>query len=285
MANGVDENQTIWKNTMAAFKNQFTRIDKLFVEAKLCATNLADPAHSMNGKEARKLVEPLQRKLELVNNYINSLHTVLPLAAVTEDEGTYSVDKLSARLNECMDRAKIGNQELTIFLEAIEEWEIHSVKESKPAGAGGGVGGTRAPELKGVASALKPEELTSSIAAHDISVWVEQWNEFKENSAFSKQGEKSIIAYLKTCVSRDILSAIDYKNRNTEKEMLDAIRAYLDTKVHPKIIRQLEIWRAKQSSGSSMAESMRRQVCQFYDMNMENNTVEDWLRLLLYTTC
>ena len=231
---------------MAAFKNQFTRIDKLFVEAKLCATNLADPAHSMNGKEARKLVEPLQRKLELVNNYINSLHTVLPLAAVTENEGQYSVEKLSTRLDEYMERAKMGNQELTTFLEAIEEWEIHAVKESKPAGAGagagGGVGGTRAPELKGVASALKPEELTSSIAAHDMSVWVEQWNEFKENSAFSKQGEKSIIAYLKTCVSRDILSAIDYKNQKTEKEMLDAIQAYLDTKVHPTIIRQLEIW-------------------------------------------
>ena len=285
MANSVGENQTIWKNTMAVFKNQFTRIDKLFVEAKLCATNLADPAHSMNGKEARKLVEPLQRKLELVNNYINSLHTVLPLAAVTEDDGNYSVDKLSALLDECMERTKMGNQELTTFLEAIEEWEIHAVKESKPAGAGGGVGGTRAPELKGVASALKPEELTSSIAAHDMTVWVEQWNEFKDNSAFSKQGEKSIIAYLKTCVSRDILIAIDYKNRTTEKGMLDAIREYLDTKVHPKVIRQLEIWRAKQSDGSTVAESMRRQVCQFYDTNMENNTVEDWLKLLLYTTC
>ena len=30
---------------------------------------------------------------------------------------------------------------------------------------------------------------------------------------------------------------------------------------------------------------MRRQVCQFYDTNMENNTIEDWLKLLLYTTC
>ena len=103
MSNSVDENQTIWKNTMAAFKNQFTRIDKLFVEAKLCASNLADPAHSMNGKEARKLVEPLQRKLELENNYINSLHNVLPLATATEDEGQFSVERLSASLDECME--------------------------------------------------------------------------------------------------------------------------------------------------------------------------------------
>ena len=214
MSNSVDENQTILKNTMAAFKNQFTRMDKLFVEVKSCAIDLADPAHSMNGKEVRKLVEPLQRKLELVTNYINSLHKVLPLAAVTDDEGQYSVERLSASLDECMERAKMGNQELTTFLEAIEEWEIHAVKDSKkPAGAGRGVGGTKAPEIKGVATTLKPKELTSSIAAHDMSVWVEQWNEFKENSAFSKQGEKSIIAYLKTCVSRDILSAIDYKNQ------------------------------------------------------------------------
>merc|ERR1711895_254849 len=67
--------------------------------------------------------------------------------------------------------------------------------------------------------------------------------------------------------------------------MLDAIRVYLDTKVHPKVIPQLEIWRAKQSDSSTVAESMRRQVCQFYDTNMEENTVEDWLKLLLYTTC
>ena len=135
--NSVGENQTIWKNTIAAFRRQFTQIEKLFVEAKLCATNLADPRHGMNGKEARKLVEPLRHKLELVNNYINSLHTVLPLAAVTEDDGNFSVDKLSTLLDECMERTKMGNQDLTAFLDAIEEWEfIHAKKESKPDGAG-----------------------------------------------------------------------------------------------------------------------------------------------------
>ena len=155
---GVDENQTIWKNTVSAFKRQFTQLDKLFVDAKSCAIDLADPSHNMNGKEAKKLVEPLQRKLELVNNYINSLHKVLPLAAVTDDEGQYSVERLSATLNECMERA-------------IEDWELHAVKDSKkPVGAGGAVGGTKAPEIKGVSTALKPEELTSSIAAQDKSV-------------------------------------------------------------------------------------------------------------------
>merc|ERR1712082_226078 len=66
---------------------------------------------------------------------------------------------------------------------------------------------------------------------------------------------------------------------------LEAIQEYLDTKVHPKVIRQLEIWHACQSDGSTVAESMRRQVCAFYDSNMEANTPEDWLKLLLYATC
>ncbi len=243
---GVGESQTTWKNTLAAFRRQFTQIDKLMSDAKACAENLADPRHGMNAKEARKLVGPLQRKLELVNNYVDSLHSILPLAAVTEDDGSFSVNTLTALLDQCMERTTTGNQDLTAFLDDIEEWEsIHTKKEPKPEGAGavsGGGVGPRAPELKGVATALKPVELTSSIAAHDMTAWVEQWTEFKENSAFSKQGEKSVIAYLKTCVSRDILSAIDYKNKNTETEMLDAIRVYLDTKVHPKVIRQLEIW-------------------------------------------
>ena len=76
---------------MKAFKSQFTQIEKQLAEARLCANNLANPDHNMNGKEARKLVGPLQRKLKLVNNYIYSLHTVLPLATRPVDEVTYSV--------------------------------------------------------------------------------------------------------------------------------------------------------------------------------------------------
>ena len=159
---GVEENQTIWKNTVSAFKRQFTQLDKLIADAKICAKDLADPKHKMNGKEAKKLVEPIQRKLGLVNNYINSLHKVLRLAAVTDNEGTYSVERLSVTLDECMEQAKGGNLELTAFLEAIETWELHAVKDSKSkvnagGAVGGTVGGTKTPEITGVATALKPE--------------------------------------------------------------------------------------------------------------------------------
>ena len=178
MGDVLQANQAIWKNTLTAFRNQFTRLDKLMNDAKLCANNLADPASDVTVKEARKLVDPLKRKLELVNNYITSLHSLLPLAAGDDEDQVYNVERLTAQLTECMDRAEAGNLEFATFLDAIADVETAAAaKESKPATASTGAPrDARAPEIKGVATALKPEELTSSIAAHDISIWVEQWS-------------------------------------------------------------------------------------------------------------
>ena len=150
----VGDNQTTWKNTLAAFKRQFTQIDKLMSDAKACSENLADPRHGMNAKEARKLVGPIQRKLGLVNNYVDSLHAILLLAAVTEDEAGWSVNVLSASLDQCMDRTTTGNQDLRAFLDDIEEWEsVHTKKEPKPEGtgtvSGGGTGGPPSTEAQG----------------------------------------------------------------------------------------------------------------------------------------
>ena len=167
------------------------------------------------------------------------------------------------------------------MLEAQPEGRTLAAGGQAPAGGGA----RRPPEIKGVANALKPVELTVSIQAHEMIAWRVQWVEYRDNLAFSNFGEKSILAYLKQCVSREILIAVNYKEKNTEEELLQAIQEYLDTKVHLKVIRQLEIWRARQSDGSTVAESMRRQVCAFYDSNMEGNTPEDWLKLLLYATC
>ena len=213
---GVDEmrdvNQTLWKNTVSTFKRQYTMLGTLIAETKQIANDMVDPTKKVDGKAAKMKVEPIKRKLELLNKYVDSLHSILPSAAVTDDDGIFSVTQLNNVLEGCLDQAKTGNEELIGFLEAIEDWELHQKKDpgdTKRGVTGGAVSEAKPPEIKGVATSLKPEELTSSIAAHDMSLWVEQWNEYKENSVFSRHGEDSIIAYLKTCVSRDILNAID----------------------------------------------------------------------------
>ena len=106
---GVDENQTIWKNTVSAFKRQFTQLDKLIAEAKQTAKDIVDPSKKVDGKAAKKLVEPIQRKLGLLNKYVDSLHSIHPNAAVTDDDGIYSVEKLNNVLDGCLDQAKTGN--------------------------------------------------------------------------------------------------------------------------------------------------------------------------------
>ena len=122
---GVDEmrdvNQTLWKNTVTAFKRQFTQLEKLIAEAKQTAKDIVDPKKKVDGKAARKLVDPIKRQVGFLNKYVDSLHSILRNAAVTEDDGFHSVDRLNNALEECVDQARAGNEELMAFLEAIEE--------------------------------------------------------------------------------------------------------------------------------------------------------------------
>ena len=70
---------------------------------------------------------------------------------------------------------------------------------------------------KGTASILKPDPLTTSITVGEIEGWMDRWVEFKINSVFGSQGQACILAYLRSCVSQDILVSIDHKKIKTEK--------------------------------------------------------------------
>ena len=131
---GVDDmrdvNQTLWKNTVATFKRQYTILEKLIADAKQTAKDIVDPTKKVDGKAAKRLVEPIKQKLDLLNKYVDSLHSILPSAAVTDDDGIFSVTQLNNVLEGCLDQAKTGNEELMGFLEAIEDWELHQKKDS-----------------------------------------------------------------------------------------------------------------------------------------------------------
>ena len=283
-----ERHQSKWTNTVTAFKRQHSMMKQLITEANLIISNAMDPKKKVDGMSAKQKVDPIKRKLEILDKYVDNLSTILPDAAYLDDGNTWAVTALNNTLDKCMNDAQAGHEDLQGVLESFAEWKRHQKKdpdEDKTGVTDGEGANVKAAEIKGVATSLKPEELTTGIAAYDMSLWIEQWEEFKNNSVFSRHGEESIIAYLKSCVSREVLNAISYKTLTTEKEYLDAIKKYLNTKVHPKEIRQLEIWRTKQGDHSTVADSMRRQVRQFFDTNMDENTPDDWIKLLLYTTC
>ena len=281
----------LWDNTHFTYKRQFTQLEKLIEESHVCAGRLHDEEDPTEGKDARVLIEPIEHKLGLIKKYISKLHDLLPEVA-EDDDGESSIESLSELLDVCMRRHTDATKDLRGFIESIEQWELLNIKEVKPRGgraeggreAPAGGGAARPSEIRGVATMLKPEELTASIQAHEMSVWLEQWAAFRDNSAFGSQGEAAILAYLQQCVSRDILLAVGYRDKRTEKDLLDAIRLYLDSKIHPKILHQLEIWKSRQAEGNTVAETMRRQIMAFYDSNMDANSPQDWLKLLLYAT-
>ena len=177
----IEDCQTKWSNTNTSFKRQFTIIDRLIGEAKACTVKLQDPEDRTEAKHARMLVDPIEHKLGLIKKYIDKLYELLPDAAPASEGGQWSVDALSAVLEANMDRHTAGNKELRGFKDAIEEWELIHTKEAKPTGrtletggrAPGGGGAVRAPEIKGVATTLKPVELTISIQAHEMTAWRE----------------------------------------------------------------------------------------------------------------
>ena len=80
-----DVNQTLWKNTVSAFKRQYTQLEKLIADAKQTAKDIVDPTKKVDGKAAKRLVEPIKRKLDLLNKYVDSLHSILPSAVVTAE--------------------------------------------------------------------------------------------------------------------------------------------------------------------------------------------------------
>ncbi len=190
--------QVRWKNTFTSLKRQFTIIDKMIAEAKACSVKLKDPEDRTEAKHARRLVVPIEHNLELLQKYIDKLYEVLPDAAPASEGGQWSVDAMTTALEDYMAKLTAGNNELRGFVDEIEEWESIHVREAQPEGrtlaAGGeapaGGGARRPPEIKGVANALKPVELTVSIQAHEMTAWREQWVEYRDNSAFSNFGER-----------------------------------------------------------------------------------------------
>ena len=144
----MSEEQTKWKNTLAAFRRQFTQIDKLPANAKVVSNNLKEPRHEMNAKLARRHIEPIEHKLDLVKDYVESLHGVLPLVSVDDETSGWSLDALGATLDSCMERHTTGNMELRAFIDDIEEWESIHIKTEKKTDRTGSGGGTDEPRAQ-----------------------------------------------------------------------------------------------------------------------------------------
>ena len=81
-----ERHQSKWTNTVTAFKRQHTMMKDLLTEVKLITKEMVDPRKKVDGKSAKQKVDPIKRKLEILDKYVDTLSTILPDAAFL-DEG------------------------------------------------------------------------------------------------------------------------------------------------------------------------------------------------------
>ena len=123
-----DVNQTKWTNTVTAFKRQYTMLTTLLAEVKQITKDMVDHRKKVDGKTAKTKVDPIKKKLEILDKYVESLSTILPDAGFL-DEGTWGVTALNTTLDKHMSEAQTGHDELRSLLEEISVWENNQKKD------------------------------------------------------------------------------------------------------------------------------------------------------------
>merc|ERR1712101_70484 len=124
-----ERHQSKWTNTVTAFKRQHTMMTDLLTEVKLIAKEMVDPRKKVDGKVAKQKVDPIKRKLEILDKYVDILTTILPDAAFLDDGNTWGVTALNTTLDKCMNDAQAGHEDLQGVLEQIRVWERHQKKD------------------------------------------------------------------------------------------------------------------------------------------------------------
>ena len=84
-------------------------------------------------------------------------------------------------------------------------------------------------------------------------------------------------------IDREILNAIGYRRFNQERDLLAAVLEYVNERLHPTMIKQLNVLRSRIKGGQKTCDFLIN-VCQdYFDSDMRNNTREQWL-ILIYLT-
>ena len=131
MAESLKSNQAVWRNTIKAFHNQATQMEKMVATARQCVNDFEDPdKENVTIRDVKRLVDPIGRKLELTSNYVTSLTALLP-AAAGEETDSMNMDNLSAELGACMEQVEHANVECANFYEYIEDAQVSIKKEKK----------------------------------------------------------------------------------------------------------------------------------------------------------
>ena len=92
------------------------------------------------------------------------------------------------------------------------------------------------------AKSLKPDILETTMPQLQIKNWYRTWDNYMCASGWG-QGEnhRTQMAYLRTCISKEIRTAIDFNNLRTVNNALFQIKEYMKSSVMPLTLQRIEL--------------------------------------------
>ena len=112
------------------------------------------------------------------------------------------------------------------------------------------------------AKALRPEMLDTSLPSMQMKDWYCKWDNYKEASGWGQgDNHKTQLAYLRTVVSDEIRTAINFDGLNTVA--IHEIRKCLNMAVMPVTLQWLEMLRYKFPAGQSQTLTTQSLVQMF----------------------
>ena len=127
--------------------------------------------------------------------------------------------------------------------------------------------------------------LDTSLPSIQIKDWCRKWENYKEASGWGQvENHKTQLAYLRTVVSNEIRTAINFDGMNTVARAIHEIKRYLNMAVMPLTLQRLEMLHYKPPAGQSQTMTTQTLVQMFREAEGFAMTPEETLIICMLDT-
>ena len=135
------------------------------------------------------------------------------------------------------------------------------------------------------AKSLKPDLLETSMPQLQIKNWYRTWDNYMCASGWGQgDNHQTQMAYLRTCISKEIRTAINFDNLRTVNNALFQIKDYMKSSVMPLTLQRIELLRYSLPQGQSQSAATQTIIEIFRGCDGFSITPEEVLIICLLNT-
>ena len=132
---------------------------------------------------------------------------------------------------------------------------------------------------------LKPDCLETSMPPLQIKDWYRKWDNYQVASGWGHgDNHRTQLAYLRTCVSDEIHTAIDFDNLRTVQNVLHLIKEYMKNLVMPLSLQRVEMLHYSPPQGQSQSATTQTIIQMFRECSGFDITPQEVLIICLLNT-